>query len=360
MSKVQGSIFEVVNAAAGRGKGSFQVSNSKDRKADSEFIHEMYGKRDENIELRKSNAQAFVDSFYNVVTDFYETGWGQSFHFAARGPNESFRESIIRHEHYLALQLNIKANDVVLDLGCGIGGPMRNISQFTGAKITGVTINQYQVNRGNELNKQLGFGEDCVLQQGDFCKLSAFKDNSFDKVFAIESTCHAPDRCKVYEQVYRVLKPGGVFASYEWVLNEDKFDPNNKGHLQIKYEVEKGNALPDLITDKECVQCFKESGFEIVRTTDLDQLCRDKGQTPWHASLMAKCSVENIPHTYCGSTFTHYLTWFLEKAHLAPKGTFRAHELLSVARTGLVKAGETQIFTPMLLVVAKKPQEKTI
>lgn len=237
---------------------------------------------------------------------------------------------------------------------------MRNIAQFTDANIVGVTINQYQVNRGNEINKAQGFGEQCVIKQGDFTKLSAFKDNSFDKVFAIESTCHSPNRCDVYDQIYRVLKPGGVFASYEWVLNADKFNENNKNHLQIKYEVEKGNALPDLITDKQCIACFKKSGFEIIESMDLDQLTRNKGQLPWHNSLMAKCSLENIQHTYCGSTFTHYLTWFLETVSLAPKGTFKAHEILRIALNGLVKAGELQIFTPMFMVIAKKPEEKSI
>jgi len=315
---------------------------------------------DENIELRKGNAQKFVDSFYNIVTDFYETGWGQSFHFAPRGQSETFRESIIRHEHYLALKLDIKPDDVVLDVGCGIGGPMRNIAQFSGAKIVGVTINEYQVNRGNEINKANGFGEQCLLKQGDFCKLAAFKDNTFDKVFAIESTCHAPNRCDVYDQVYRVLKPGGLFASYEWVLNEDKFDKKNKDHLTIKYQIEKGNALPDLITNKECIANFKQSGFEVVSAVDLDQESRDKGQIPWHASLRANCNVETIQHTWCGVTFTHYLTWILEKIHLAPKGTFRAHQILQTARDGLVKGGDLQIFTPMLMVIAKKPEQKNI
>eukprot|EP01083_Nonionella_stella_P136605 415785_1 len=73
---------------------------------------------------------------------------------------------------------------------------------------------------------------------------------------------------------------------------------------------------------------------------------------------MASCSFENFQHTCVGITFTRCLTWFLETAKLAPVGTFRAHEILNVARTGLVKAGQNQIFTPMLLVIAKKPQEK--
>jgi len=355
------SFAQNLRAAAGRGRSTtFNVSDTKNADADSKFIDEMYNKRDENIALRKGNAQDFVDSFYNIVTDFYEQGWGQSFHFAPRGRNETFRESIVRHEHYLALKLGIKPEDKVLDLGCGIGGPMRNIAQFTGANIVGVTINEYQVNRGNEINQADGFGKQCMLKQGDFCKLAAFEDNSFDKVFAIESTCHAPDRSAVYDQVYRVLKPGGKFASYEWVLNEDTFDAENAKHLQIKYEIEKGNALPDLITDKECLAQFKQSGFEVTYTEDLDQTSREKGQSPWHASLLAKCTLENIPHSCVGMAFTHALTWFLETVWLAPKGTFRTHQILRLARDGLVKAGENQTFTPMFMVVAEKPQQKAI
>jgi ubiquinone/menaquinone biosynthesis C-methylase UbiE len=33
-----------------------------------------------------------------------------------------------------------------------------------------------------------------------------FPDNHFDAVFAIESTCHAPDRSGVYSEIMRVLK----------------------------------------------------------------------------------------------------------------------------------------------------------
>eukprot|EP01084_Bolivina_argentea_P297500 512540_1 len=358
MSKNNGSIGMLMKAATGRGLGTKQVADSKNMNKESKFVEEMYDKGDENIALRKNNAQKFVDSFYNIVTDFYETGWGQSFHFANRGEHETFRESIIRHEHYLALKLNMKSTDVVLDLGCGIGGPMRNIAQFTGAKIVGVTINQYQVNRGNELNREHGLAEQCSLQQGDFCNLSAFEDNTFDKIFAIESTCHAPDRTTVYDQVYRVLKPGGLFASYEWVTNDDKFDKNNKNHLRIKYEVEKGNALPDLITDKECIDDFKKSGFDVVEATDLDQYGRDKGQLPWHHTLQSRFSLETFQHTWIATKFTNYLTWCLEKAWLAPKGTHRAHEILSLARNSLVDAGDLQIFTPMLLVVAQKPKQQ--
>ena len=40
----------------------------------------------------------FVNKFYSLITDFYEYGWGESFHFAAREKGESFEKSIIRQE----------------------------------------------------------------------------------------------------------------------------------------------------------------------------------------------------------------------------------------------------------------------
>ena len=78
----------------------------------------------------------------------------------------------------------------MLDCGCGIGGPLcatarsnpphlapraaapthtranlrrsRNIGKFTGSSVIGVTLNQYQVDRGNALCKKAGL---------DKCKL---------------------------------------------------------------------------------------------------------------------------------------------------------------------------------------------
>ena len=40
-------------------------------------------------------------------------------------------------------------------------------------------------------------------------------DATYDAVYQIEATCHAPDAVGCYSEIFRVLKPGGVFASYE-------------------------------------------------------------------------------------------------------------------------------------------------
>ena len=56
-------------------------------------------------------------------------------------------------------------------------------------------------------------------------------------VYAIEATCHACSREKAYGEAFRVLKPGGMFAVYEWAMN-DKYNDSNPEHKQVKEDVE--------------------------------------------------------------------------------------------------------------------------
>lgn len=173
---------------------------------------------EESVELRKQKYADMVNHFYNLVTDFYEWGWGQSFHFGPRFHNESFVESIKRAEYYLCSRLGMKAGTKALDVGCGVGGPMRNMAVFSKSFIDGITINQYQVNIGNKYNEQNGLSHLCKLHQGDFQELK-WDDETFDVAYAIEATCHSPDRVLTFKGVGRVLKPGNYFNT-TLMLNE--------------------------------------------------------------------------------------------------------------------------------------------
>jgi 24-methylenesterol C-methyltransferase len=47
----------------------------------------------------------------------------------------------------------------------------------------------------------------------------------------------------VYAEIYRVLKPGAIFVSYEWVSTK-LYDPSNPEHVKIMDEINYGNGLP--------------------------------------------------------------------------------------------------------------------
>jgi 2-polyprenyl-3-methyl-5-hydroxy-6-metoxy-1,4-benzoquinol methylase len=150
----------------------------------------------ESIAKRQNEYQKMVNSFYNLVTDFYEWGWGQSFHFGPRFKGETFVESIKRCEYHLCSRLGMKPGMKVVDVGCGVGGPMRNMCQFSGSTIDGLTLNQYQVTVGNKYNAQKGLAHLCKLVQGDF-QAPPFESGTYDAAYAIEATCHSPDKVRL-------------------------------------------------------------------------------------------------------------------------------------------------------------------
>ena len=73
-----------------------------------------------------------------------------------------------------------------------------------------------------------------------------FKPNTFDGAYAIEAACHASNTAALYKQVFKVLKPGALFSScsHEW-LKTNKYDKNNKIHVNVVDGIAEGNALPE-------------------------------------------------------------------------------------------------------------------
>lgn len=56
----------------------------------------------------------------------------------------------------------------VLDVGCGVGGPAREIVKFTGCHVTGLNINEYQVQRATHYAAKEGLTDKLKFVQGDF------------------------------------------------------------------------------------------------------------------------------------------------------------------------------------------------
>lgn len=108
----------------------------------------------ENEKERASRYSQLVNSYYHLATDFFEYGWGKSFHFCRFYPGEEFHSAVKRHEHYLAIKTGIESGMKVLDIGCGVGGPARAISHLTGASIIGLNNNAYQLEKAKEYAAQ--------------------------------------------------------------------------------------------------------------------------------------------------------------------------------------------------------------
>ncbi|PON57538.1 Sterol methyltransferase [Trema orientale] len=274
-----------------------------------EKYHACYGGEEEE---RKANYTDMFNKYYDLVTSFYEFGWGESFHFAPRWKGESFQESIKRLQHFLALQLGVKPGQKVLDVGCGIGGPLREFARFSSTSVTGLNNNEYQISRGKELNRIAGVDKTCDFVKADFMKMP-FSDNTYDAVYAIQATCHAPDAA----------------------------------------EIEIGDGLPDIRSTSKCLEALKQAGFEVIWEKDFAV----DSPLPWYLPLdKSHFSLSNFRQTAVGRFLTKNLVVALEFVGLAPKGSQRVHDFLETAAEGLVEGGKREIFTPIYFFLARKPE----
>lgn len=166
-------------------------------------------------------------------------------------------------------------------------------------------------------------------------------------VYAIEATVHAPSWEGVYDQIRRVLKPGGVFGVYEWVMT-DAWDPSIPAHKEIAHQIEVGNGIPEMRSLASARAAIEKVGFVIEHEEDLADRGDDvpwyyplegdifKAQTLWDLFMVWRIS-------WSGRLVTHNSLWVLDKVGLVPKGTFDVCETLKVALDGLVKGGQAKV-----------------
>jgi len=315
---------------------------------------------DGTTENRIDNYTEVVNGYYDGATELYEFAWAQSFHFSRFYKGESFAASLARHEHYLAAKMGLRPGMRVLDVGCGVGGPAREIARFADVNIVGVNNNDFQIDRARKYTKKVDLQDQVSFVKGDFMKLAEqFGENSFDAVYAIEATCHAPTFEGIYGEIMKVLKPGGVFGMYEWCMT-DTWDPSIPEHKAVAREIEIGSGIPEMRPLCKAREALKTVGFQIEHEEDLAERPDEvkwyyplegdlwKAQTAWDMILVWGTS-------WSGMLITHSSMWVLEKLGLLPKGTLTVVKSLKYARTGLVAGGITKLFTPMYLVVSRKP-----
>lgn len=64
--------------------------------------------------------------------------------------------------------LKLEPGMKVLDVGCGVGGPAREISTFTDCYVTGLNINAYQIERARKHTREAGLEHRIEFVKGDF------------------------------------------------------------------------------------------------------------------------------------------------------------------------------------------------
>ncbi|MCE2456092.1 MAG: class I SAM-dependent methyltransferase [Gemmatimonadetes bacterium] len=296
-----------------------------------------------------------VKEYYDLCGEFMVWGWGESLHFAPLSPEESVEESKVRHQRRMISKLEIRPGMTLIDVGCGIGGPMRRVVAETGASVVGINTNEIQIGKARSLSAEAGVDHMVDFVACSFMDMSSIADDTFDRGYAIESTCHAPDKADAFSEIYRVLKPGALFWGQEMCLT-DEFDPNDERHRIIKRELMRGIALKHIETMEGVNRDLQSAGFQVIEATDLG-VVGDAGGTPWYRPLQRRQDTPSglLRRAPMGRKAIFAGSKLAELVGVFPRGASSVVRFMDRTAEAYVAGGATGIFTPLYCFLARKP-----
>src|SRR5690242_18455652 len=171
----------------------------------------------------------------------------------------------------LAKLAGITADNSVIDVGSGIGGPARFLAATHGCQVTGVDLSEPFVEAARYLTKRTGQGDRVSFRTASALALP-FDEGEFDVALLQHVAMNIADRPLLYAEIRRVLKMGGRFASYDVVSN------GGEPHYPVPWA-----RTPDtsfLLTSAATREAIEQAGFRAL-------VWRDETETAkaWFAEL---------------------------------------------------------------------------
>jgi ubiquinone/menaquinone biosynthesis C-methylase UbiE len=166
---------------------------------------------------------------YTLITDYYGEGnlaerithalqsQGKSIEEVAPEDLSFFDEFHIGGKHttvLLAKDVGIEPGSRVLDVGCGVGGPARTLAKQFNCRVMGLDVTEEYCATGRWLSNKVGLGEAISFLRASALEIP-IEDDSFDLIWMQHVTMNLEDKERLFEEAFRVLKPGGKLGLHE-------------------------------------------------------------------------------------------------------------------------------------------------
>lgn len=222
-----------------------------------------------NAELRDLIAfqSEAVSSHYDLPPSFFASFLGPRMAYSCAyftGENNDLAEAEEDKLLLTAKKLDLKENDLLLDIGCGWGSFIFFATENFGCRTLGITVSSEQASFVNQVAKQRGL-EDKVKAEVKHVYDMDYPAQHFDKIVTIGAIEHMDDLYRVFSKSSTILKDDGLMLVHgmtkPWPDREEELQGKTsevgelvKEHFGIGY----WKSLWEVMRDLEM------SGFEIL------------------------------------------------------------------------------------------------
>lgn len=161
---------------------------------------------------------------------------------------------------------DLKKGDTVVDLGSGAGNDVFVARAIVGddGKVIGLDFTEEMIAKANENNQKLGY-KNVEFKLGEIEQMP-FEDEMADVIVSNCVLNLVPDKQKAFEEIYRVLKPGGHFCISDIVV---------KGELnkELKKSAEMyAGCISGALKQDEYLDIIYTAGFKNVEIKKSKQI----------------------------------------------------------------------------------------
>jgi tocopherol O-methyltransferase len=272
-----------------------------------------------------------VAAHYDELDNYYRDIWGDHVHhgYWATG-RESVEEAVEALIELLVNRLDLKPGQQVCDIGCGYGATARYLAAGHKLHVTGLTVSAAQA---QQAQTQIAATDDVSILQRDWLANELAPD-AFDRLYAIESSEHMPDKQRFFDEAFRTLKPGGLFAICVW-LSCDHPRPWEVRHLLEP--ICREGRLPSMGNEADYRSLAENAGFDVVSVEDLS----DRVSRTWWI-----CAMRLVKQLFIQP---RYLKFLLDRT--------QPNRIFAITLFRLLVAYRTRSMRYCLMTFSKRPDD---
>jgi len=243
--------------------------------------------------MKLNNKQVAIENqyaqsgLYNSIIDSLKAK-GIDLNQVTRSHLSGVDEFHIRGEgvsYELARQANL-SNKKVLDIGCGLGGPCRMLSELYNCETYGIDMSPDYIETAKKLSALVSIDNASNFLIGDALNLP-FEDGVFDVVWTQHVQMNIEDKHRFYSEINRVLANNGTFIYY---------DIFKQYPIEINYPVPwaNDNSVSFLQTIKEMETILIELNLYKYQTTDQTDKGLEFLENVMHSKKLANSSTTGL------------------------------------------------------------------
>jgi len=205
--------------------------------------------------------QHYYDNLWSVGKDFGQRFIDGGFHFGYYEKGVmNYPDAIQNMNRYIGELLELKTDQAlqVLEAGCGIGATSRYLAKkYQKSHFTGISLGTEEIELAKKITQEQNLSNIQFLS-GNYNN-TGFPNNSFDRIFALESIVYAIKKEDVIKELSRILRPQGKCVIIDGFF--PKHHPSSSFLKRAYHLMLMKRSIPNVITLNEMRSFLDSAGF---------------------------------------------------------------------------------------------------